>query len=75
MPRVYDKLGIRFLYPDNWTLDEDEAIQGNRSVTALSPGGVSGRSPCIPSRSTQTIWRKQPAKHCRRSIPTRTSSR
>ena len=40
MPRVYDKLGIRFLYPDNWTLDEDEAVQGNRSVTALSPGGA-----------------------------------
>ena len=40
MPGVYDKMGIRFLYPDNWTLDEDEALQGNRSVTVHSPGGA-----------------------------------
>ena len=40
MPGVYDKMGIRFLYPDNWTLDEDEAIGGNRSVTVYSPSGA-----------------------------------
>lgn len=40
MPAVFDKLGIRFLYPDNWTLDEQEAISGNRSVTVYSPGGA-----------------------------------
>lgn len=40
MPGVYDKLGIRFLYPDNWTLDEDEALHGNQSVTVQSPGGA-----------------------------------
>ncbi len=39
MPAVYDNLGIRFLYPDNWTLDEQEAIAGNRSVSVYSPGG------------------------------------
>ena len=27
MPAVFDKLGIRFLYPENWTLDEQEAFE------------------------------------------------
>jgi hypothetical protein len=40
MPAVYDKLGIRFSYPDNWTLDEEEALAGNRSVAVYSPGGA-----------------------------------
>jgi hypothetical protein len=40
MPAVYDKLGVRFLYPDNWTLDEEEALRGNSSVTVHSPGGA-----------------------------------
>ncbi len=40
MPAVYEKMGIRFLYPENWTLDEDEAIEGNRSVSVHSPGGA-----------------------------------
>jgi hypothetical protein len=40
MPAVYDKLGIRFLYPDNWTMDESEALSGNRSVSVYSPGGA-----------------------------------
>src|SRR5882724_4306421 len=39
MPAVYDKMGIRFLYPDNWTLDEDEALHGDQTVTVYSPGG------------------------------------
>jgi hypothetical protein len=40
MPAVYDKLGIRFMYPDNWVLDESEALEGNRSVTVYSPGAA-----------------------------------
>jgi hypothetical protein len=40
MPAVYDKMGVRFLYPDNWTLDESEALSGNRSVSVYSPGGA-----------------------------------
>lgn len=40
VPAVYDKLGIRFLYPDNWTIDEQEALEGNRSVAVYSPGGA-----------------------------------
>ncbi|MEX0977821.1 MAG: hypothetical protein WDZ48_03160 [Pirellulales bacterium] len=40
MPAVYEKMGIHFLYPDNWTLDEQEALEGNRSVSVYSPGGA-----------------------------------
>ena len=40
MPAKFEKLGISFQYPDNWTLDEEEAASGNRSVTVYSPGGA-----------------------------------
>ena len=39
MPVVFDKLGIRFTYPENWRLDETEALQGAATVTVYSPGG------------------------------------
>ena len=40
MPAEFNRLGIRFLYPDNWTLDENDALAGHRSVTVYSPGGA-----------------------------------
>lgn len=39
MPARYEKLGICFEYPENWTLDEKEALEGQESVTVYSPGG------------------------------------
>lgn len=39
MPAQYQKLGIRFTYPENWKLDESEALEGERTVTVYSPGG------------------------------------
>ncbi len=39
MPSEFDKLGIRFQYPDNWTLSEAAALAGCRSVSIFSPGG------------------------------------
>ena len=39
MAAIFDKLGIRFAYPENWTLDESEAMAGNQVVTVNSPGG------------------------------------
>jgi hypothetical protein len=39
MAAVFDKLGIRFLYPENWKLDESEALAGNQLVSLYSPGG------------------------------------
>jgi hypothetical protein len=40
MPAVYEKMGIRFLYPDNWVLDESEAVAGHQSVSVHSPSGA-----------------------------------
>ena len=40
MPNQFNKLGISFQYPDNWVLDEEEAMLGRRSVTVYSPGGA-----------------------------------
>lgn len=40
MPAKFDKLGISFEYPDNWTLDEEDALAGRDSVTVYSPGGA-----------------------------------
>jgi len=39
MPLEFDRLGISFQYPDNWVLDEEDALGGGRSVTVYSPGG------------------------------------
>jgi len=40
MPAKFQRLGISFEYPENWTLDEQDAIAGQRSVTVCSPGGA-----------------------------------
>jgi hypothetical protein len=37
MPATYDKLGVKFQYPDNWTLDEKDALEGENSVSVYSP--------------------------------------
>jgi hypothetical protein len=39
MPATFDKMGIAFQYPENWTLDEEDAVTGRHSVTIYSPGG------------------------------------
>ncbi len=46
MPAIYDKLGIRFQYPENWLLDESEAPQGEVSFDELMevPEGEGGQS-------------------------------
>jgi len=40
MPATYDKMGIHFLYPENWTLDEEDAVKGCKSVSVNSPAGA-----------------------------------
>ena len=40
MPATYEKMGIRFLYPDNWSLDEQDALDDNPQVAVYSPGGA-----------------------------------
>lgn len=40
MPARFDKLGISFQYPENWTLDDSDALLGRKSVTVYSPDGA-----------------------------------
>lgn len=35
----FDRFGLRFDYPDDWALDIDADVDGDASVTVLSPGG------------------------------------
>jgi hypothetical protein len=39
MPLTFAKLGISFQYPENWSLDESDALAGRKSVTLYSPAG------------------------------------
>jgi hypothetical protein len=36
----FERIGIRFQYPDNWVLDSETASAGGREVTVYSPGGA-----------------------------------
>jgi hypothetical protein len=40
MPARFHKLGISFQYPENWTLDDSDAVLGRKSVTVYSPSGA-----------------------------------
>lgn len=39
MPQVYESLGIKFLYPDNWTVVQREQDEGREGVTLELPCG------------------------------------
>lgn len=57
---LYEKLGIRFQYPENWHLDERETDEQNASVTVYSPGGafwsVSSHPPeCDPRELADSV--------------------
>ena len=38
MPALFDRLGIKFLYPDDWTLDTS-TVESEEGATVYSPGG------------------------------------
>lgn len=40
MPGVYDKFGVKFLYPDNWQIVEEEGNDWPQTVTVQSPEGA-----------------------------------
>ncbi|MCC6125950.1 MAG: hypothetical protein IT426_13375 [Pirellulales bacterium] len=43
MPAHFNRYGVSFQYPDNWSLDEEEMEElpeENHSVTVYSPGGA-----------------------------------
>jgi hypothetical protein len=37
MPAVYQKLGVRLLYPENWSITDEETYDWPRTVTLQSP--------------------------------------
>ena len=39
MPAKFERLGVTFQYPENWRLDEEEAVAGNHSVSVYTPDG------------------------------------
>ena len=39
MPAVFDNLGIRFQYPENWELGDVDMQPGQQSVTVYTPAG------------------------------------
>jgi len=40
MPAEYDRSGVHFCYPENWSLEEDTGQGGCASVTLSSPTGA-----------------------------------
>lgn len=40
MPAEYNNRGIRFQYPENWRVEEDDLWAGHHSVTVYSPEGA-----------------------------------
>ncbi|MEZ6103024.1 MAG: hypothetical protein R3E01_29120 [Pirellulaceae bacterium] len=40
MTHFYDRSGIRFAYPENWTISEDDPHEVPRTVTVQSPSGA-----------------------------------
>jgi hypothetical protein len=39
MQANFEQFGIRFQYPDNWTLEADDLLKGQGAVSVYSPGG------------------------------------
>jgi hypothetical protein len=62
MPATFNKLGISFQYPENWTLDEEDAVAGERSVTVYSPGAAFWSITVHPRAAEPTKLAKAAAK-------------
>ena len=39
MPATFESFGIKFLYPDNWTVSERDEMEGSDGVTLELPSG------------------------------------
>jgi len=39
MPALFNKFGIHFQYPENWTLETDSSAPDRQSISVYSPGG------------------------------------
>ncbi|MCU0871047.1 MAG: hypothetical protein MUE50_01760 [Pirellulaceae bacterium] len=50
MVATYEKFGIRFLYPENWTVSDEQLEDWPRSVSIQSPQGAYWELQVYPSR-------------------------
>lgn len=51
MPAEFSRQGISFQYPENWSLDEDDILAGQKSVTVFSPDGAFWTVSLAPSKA------------------------
>jgi hypothetical protein len=54
MTAKYDKLGLQFLYPENWSILEEERDDWPHRVTVQSPGSAYWELQVYPSRTSRT---------------------
>lgn len=50
MPAKYEKFGVKFAYPENWTVGEEELTEWPHGVTLETPGGGFWELQLYPSR-------------------------
>jgi hypothetical protein len=55
MPKQFDEFGVKFLYPDNWTVAPREDQEGEQGVTLETPGGGFVAIEVIPAGDTEEI--------------------
>jgi hypothetical protein len=54
MPAKYEKFGVQFLYPENWTIAEEELDDWPHGVTIQSPSGAYWELHLYPSPMSRT---------------------
>lgn len=54
MTAKYEKLGVQFLYPENWTILDEELDGWPQGVTVQSPGNAFWELQVYPSRMSRT---------------------
>jgi hypothetical protein len=59
MPGLFRSMGIAFQYPENWSLDEEDALEGQQSVTVYSPSGAFWSISIHPHRTDLAILANQ----------------
>lgn len=52
MPATYERFGVKFLYPDNWKVTEEQLDDWPRSVSVQSPEGSYWQLHVYPTRKT-----------------------
>ncbi len=59
MTATYESFGIRFLYPENWCITDEQLDEWPRSVSVQSPSGAYWELQVYPSRISPSRLTKQ----------------